>query len=56
MRFLLLTEYFYPEVGAAQARLGSLVETLKRKGHDIEVVTAMPHHLSGQIFVGYRRA
>jgi len=54
MRFLFLTEYFYPEVGAAQARLGSLVETLKRKGHDIEVVTAMPHHLTGQIFVGYR--
>jgi len=54
MRVLVLTEYFYPEVGAAQARLGSLTETLKHNGHEVEVVTAMPHYLSGRIFIGYR--
>ena len=27
---------------------------MERLGHDVEVVTALPHHLTGQIFQGYR--
>jgi colanic acid biosynthesis glycosyl transferase WcaI len=55
MRFVLLTQYFWPEVGATQIRLGAFCKELIRAGHDVEVVTAMPHHPAGRIFPEYRR-
>jgi len=55
VNFLLLTQYFAPEIGATQVRLGAIARQLKAMGHGVEVVTAMPHHLVGEIFPGYRR-
>lgn len=55
MRFLILTQYFPPEVGAPQVRLAAMAAQLRARGHDVEVVTAMPHHLVGSVFAGYRR-
>jgi colanic acid biosynthesis glycosyl transferase WcaI len=54
MRVVVLTQYFAPEVGAPQVRLGSLVRELTTLGHDVEVVTAMPNHPVGRIHEGYR--
>jgi colanic acid biosynthesis glycosyl transferase WcaI len=54
MRFVILTQYFYPEVGATQARLDAVCNELIRAGHEVEVVTAMPHHPAGQISPAYR--
>jgi colanic acid biosynthesis glycosyl transferase WcaI len=54
MRFLLLTQYFLPEVGASQVRLAAVVRRLKAEGHEVEVVTAMPNHPVGTIFPEYR--
>lgn len=54
MKFVILTQYFYPEVGATQARLEAVCTELIRAGHDVEVVTAMPHHPAGQISPAYR--
>ncbi len=54
MRFLFLTQYFPPEVGAAQVRLGALAEELLRKGHQVEIVTAMPNHPGNSIQANYR--
>lgn len=54
MRFLVLSEYFSPEVGATQVRLGAMCRELVRAGHEVEVVTGMPHHPAGRIFPGYR--
>ena len=54
MKFLILTQYFPPEVGASQVRLAALCEELARAGHQVEVVTAMPHHPVGEIFPSYR--
>ena len=54
MKFLILTQYFPPEVGASQVRLAALCEELARAGHHVEVVTAMPHHPVGQIFPSHR--
>src|ERR1700737_4676841 len=34
--------------------MGSLAAELKREGHDVRVVTALPNYPSGQIFQGYR--
>ncbi|MGH9686178.1 MAG: glycosyltransferase family 4 protein [Candidatus Acidiferrales bacterium] len=54
MRFVVLTQYFFPEVGATQARLDAVCTELIREGHEVEVVTAMPHHPAGQISPAYR--
>lgn len=54
MRFLILTQFFEPEVGATQVRLSSFCRELVRLGHRVEVVTAMPNHPTGRVFAGYR--
>lgn len=54
MKFLVLTQYFAPEIGASQVRLASFCRELAAAGHDVEVVTAMPHHPAGKIFPDYR--
>ncbi len=55
MRFLILTQYFAPEIGASQARLAAIVRELVRLGHAVEVVTAMPNYPGGHIFPEYRK-
>jgi len=54
MRFLVLSQYFPPEVGATQVRLSSMCRELVRAGHQVDVVTGMPHHPFGMIFPNYR--
>jgi len=54
VKFLILTQYFAPEIGASQVRLGYFCRELKAAGHDVEIVTAMPHHPAGRIFPEYR--
>ena len=54
MRILFLTQYFPPEMGAAQLRLAACIRELRKLGHDVEVVTALPNHPNGAIFPAYR--
>jgi colanic acid biosynthesis glycosyl transferase WcaI len=54
MKFVILTQYFFPEVGATQARLDAVCTELVQAGHEVEVVTAMPHHPTGRIAPSYR--
>ena len=54
MKVLIVTQYFPPEVGAAQTRLGALARHLAERGDDVEVITAMPNYPTGRIFDGYR--
>lgn len=51
--FTLVTQYFPPERGAAQVRLGSVVRQLAARGHRVEVVTALPNYPTGRIFPGW---
>lgn len=53
MRFILLTQYYPPEVGAPQRRLSELASRLVRRGHTIVVLTAMPNYPTGMIHAGY---
>jgi colanic acid biosynthesis glycosyl transferase WcaI len=53
MRFLILTQYFPPEIGGPQTRLKSFAVELKRIGHEVEVVTGMPNYPRGKVFPGY---
>jgi glycosyltransferase involved in cell wall biosynthesis len=54
LKFVLLTQYYPPEVGGAQVLMGSLAAELKRQGHDVRVVTALPNYPTGRVFDGYR--
>ena len=54
MRFLILTQYYAPEIGATQVRLGAVARTLRSLGHDVEVLTALPNYPAGEIFPAYR--
>jgi glycosyltransferase involved in cell wall biosynthesis len=53
-RFLILTQYFPPESGAAQVRLFAFTRELHKRGHDVRVVTAMPNYPRGEVFPAYR--
>jgi colanic acid biosynthesis glycosyl transferase WcaI len=54
LRFLILTQYFPPEVGAPQVRLLAIAKELQRRGHKVDVVTAMPNYPTGKVFPAYR--
>jgi glycosyltransferase involved in cell wall biosynthesis len=53
MKFLFLTQYFPPEIGAAPTRLSSVIRELRESGHEVEVVTALPNYPVGKIQPGY---
>lgn len=55
MRFVILTQYFPPEIGGAQTRLKSLATELIRRGHEVEIVTSFPNYPKGEFFPGYQK-
>jgi colanic acid biosynthesis glycosyl transferase WcaI len=54
-RWLILTQYYPPEIGAPQIRLRCLVRELRRHGKEVSVITAMPNYPAGKIFDKYKR-
>jgi len=53
MRFLILTQYFPPEVGAPQNRLHGLAMQLKANGAEVTILTAMPNYPAMKIHAAY---
>jgi colanic acid biosynthesis glycosyl transferase WcaI len=54
MRILLVTNYFAPEAGAAAVRLTRLARRLRERGHEITVLTSLPHYPQGRIHASHR--
>jgi glycosyltransferase involved in cell wall biosynthesis len=54
VKILLMTQYFYPEPGAATNRLLSFARGFARKGHDITVLCEFPCYPSGNLPPEYR--
>lgn len=54
MKILLITTYFEPDSGAAAVRLSRLAHILHKRGHEVTVLTTMPHYPQGRIADGYR--
>jgi len=54
MRILILTQYYPPEIGAAQNRLSDLAKRLGNSGHEVTVLTALPSYPRGEVYPGYR--
>jgi len=55
MHILLITHYFAPDSGAAANRLTRLAHMLHEQGHDVTVLTTLPHYPKGIIPPEYRR-
>jgi glycosyltransferase involved in cell wall biosynthesis len=53
MRILIVTQYYPPEIGAAQNRLSRLATSLREAGHTVTVLTALPNYPKGAIYEGY---
>lgn len=53
MRVAFLSQYFPPEMGAPQRRIGELAHRFRDAGHDVSVLTAMPNYPTGEVFRGY---
>jgi colanic acid biosynthesis glycosyl transferase WcaI len=53
MHITILTQYYAPEIGAPQRRLGHLVSAFRDRGHQVTVLTAMPSYPKGRVFDGY---
>jgi glycosyltransferase involved in cell wall biosynthesis len=55
LKIIILTQYFPPEVGAAQNRLYDLAVRLGKMGVDVTVLTALPNYPQMRIYEGYKR-
>ena len=49
MKILVISQYFYPE----NFRINDLIFSLKKRGHDIEVLTGKPNYPKGDYFKDY---
>lgn len=54
MRILFLSHYFPPEVNAPATRTFEHCREWAAMGHDVTVVSCVPHHPMGKVFPGYR--
>jgi colanic acid biosynthesis glycosyl transferase WcaI len=52
-RWLILTQYYAPEIGAPQIRLRAIAKELRRRGIRVEVLTGMPNYPAGVIHPAY---
>lgn len=48
MKILYISQYYPPEMGAPSARVSELSREWAKRGHDVTVLTAFPHHPHGR--------
>ena len=54
MRVLLISQYFFPEVGATQTRMMEFARAFIEAGHEVDVLTEFPNHPAGVIPDSYK--
>jgi glycosyltransferase involved in cell wall biosynthesis len=54
VRILYVSQYFPPEPGAPAARVSELARAWVRAGHEVTVLTGLPHHPTGIVPLEYR--
>lgn len=53
-RWLVVSQYYPPEIGAPQIRLRAMVKELRKHGIEVKVLTALPNYPAGEIFPEYK--
>lgn len=54
-QIVFLSQYWRPEIGAPQNRLGELAALLAERGWPVSAITAQPNYPTGKVFAGYPR-
>ena len=54
MKILIVTERYWPEVGAAPSRLANMAEGFSVRGCEVDILTSLPNYPKGRIFDDYR--
>lgn len=54
MRILFLTMYYQPDSAATGILMAELAEELAEQGHEVQVVTSMPHYSTNSVWKEYR--
>lgn len=54
MKILIVSERFYPEVGAAPTRLKNMLDGFISLGNRVDVLTSLPNYPKGEIFDEYK--
>ena len=54
MKILLVSFYYYPELGAAPSRITNMAEGFRKQGATVDILTCLPNYPKGKIFEGYR--
>lgn len=54
MKILLVSFYFFPELGAAPSRITNMANGFKSQGDEIDILTCLPNYPKGRIFEAYR--
>ena len=50
MRFLVISQYFWPEV----FKINDVVQEMTARGHKVTVLTGLPNYPDGHIFEDYK--
>lgn len=53
MHILFVCHHYPPEVGAPQRRWGAFIPEFMAAGHEVTVVTPLPHYPTGRLLAGY---
>lgn len=53
MKVLLVSFYYYPELGAAPSRITNMADGLRKQGANVNILTCLPNYPKGRIFNGY---
>lgn len=51
MKILIVSQYYYPE----QFQINDIAPELKKRGHDVTVLTGFPNYPKGEFFEGYEK-
>lgn len=55
MHILFISQYFFPEIGAASERISGFSSNLNKFGHKVTVITGFPNYPLNKKYPGYRK-